>query len=1407
MLCISKKEISVKKPKEPIKTVIPPVKTGVSTDTSKKKKTSNSRNVENEKNKQRTRGASIRSTISASTSYSSSTKTDKDKSKPQSKISSASSSGSSTSSQQKMSTQSPRKRKAGKVNNRNNNENSDHDIKSSTTSKAATVTAKTKSKNSQPGGKIEILKKSTPAKKKVKNQNSHEVLAGNIEEVTTNENVNSAVKETEKEKQEIKEQNSSSFEEDSTNKPPIFTRQTILEFASLFNNNDILPVEKQSGIFEEIKEGQQRKHNVGGRSVFRHRSSICLYKEGYGPGHALEGEEPLITKNGRPVFNLALNESTVSFLDNSRNTSGNNFLEMSSGLIPHHPKSKYNFSIPLDDTNDMSQTAAMLKDYIFDENNEWNTTRTEPNHQEHEGDEEQHTTSQRQQIPNLRLSLGNTIDDSMENSFLIPSAQATDRSFLSSNFNGGGGRTSTRLSFLYNKNTGIICKNCFSSTCCHMEKFSLLATENANKLIDNSEGIDANSSDITVNRSTFRSDSSLQSFGKQEYTNKPESIDELKQLFDDKETVNNGNESMRLVGIQNTSHTDQSGNVIPFQELQVELELNFETSTPNDEQPSNEDLNTGLDMSNGALLYTPAVMKADDMSLYSRPTTNDSVLQYDSDYDDASYLNACKGSANTTFEQLDVTTGVYFCNSQNNSSSEDVSVNESSLETASQPESSSGSLSNSTSNDNRRSFKPHGKAAKRRISVGLITNLDTVFEGEESSARSAPSTAFIDKKNKNLSGLADLLDTVDIQLSSRSGNKEESANGSNNEPVNNNEHEVSKVEIVNNKISVNPTDTELANKKKIDEIDQQNQINDSAVENDVAAMKRQEFQLEDFQKDSLDEGVDDKQELEQRQESTKNSQNNNLITYKVETSKESIDNINDKDELGRENEGEETKQLTNSKKEIENENEEDETEPQRSFRRIQDKDGEILQHLSEDELQLWLQANRKNCFEKDFFQDDIRYNNEDYNNAEMLPEDREVLEINTPEWEKKQWKKAEKVTDTEMSSQVETTTTRTTSESNPGTGDSIKAPTTQGSYRHIDMLVIERRNEEINNELPPFVDTESNHSDDSGSAIDSGVHSTSNTHSSRTLPTEEGEENNRNNDRVRHHEIDALVFTTRTRESVVEAPGEQLTTDREPHVTLPIIDSIRLAKQRDAYKNSRNRLSDCSERSIPSHRENFSFFDYPREITSPMLEHHKKMAQYHRERIELLTPLVHGADSPTTLQNEHYQPKPPSTPPHLKKSHKRSFAKINSPPIHPTNVNPPPLLNFYGNPSSYLDNLNNISPRTKPFVPHPPSTFDKNKRFTRKSNRNDFYTQVSKRKNAGNPYYDEPEYQNHVSRINSRAFQINKQRQLMRRQINTYAKTIDPKYDTTLYLTVPFRSLNLKQHPKNIYSESNRPLL
>ena len=1005
------------------------------------------------------------------------------------------------------------------------------------------------------------------------------------------------------------------------------------------------------------------------KAGLRHQDSVGLYGDGWKPGQHLvvtksssevTFAEPRKNPN-RPIFHLPLNlnDSTASFQGTSQG-----YLEMSSGLVPHQPHNKYNFRISLDETNDMSQTANMLRNCIFDENNQWNSSRTESSHiqkNQQQQQQQQHQQQQHQQQKQLSLPEG---FDEKDNSFIIPSTETTNRSF------NNPGRTSTRLSFLYNKSTGLLCKNCFSSSCDHMDKFNTLATPKLRKVFQNNsvDRLEANSSDV-----------SQKSF----------SFDNV--LHDDAE-------NMRLVEINDFYHHDvSSGEKVPFREISMEYEeteiMKFETSTPNGVEEDNiaEKSSTNqnnLNMSGSMLRYTPGIMgdntgyqqqpQQQQFSEQQRPRTNDS-LKYDSDYDDDNYLQAaCQtSSANSTFETLDINSGVLFSNIEQQerdppvqSSTPIQSINQQQQQ-----------RQQNTSSDNR-------KIKGRRKSLITLPDLPTVFE-----EKSAPNSAIPDSKNRvetheaetNREGLGiqEILETVTGSLANMFDDISNESNDMNDDT---------------------PKSEKKEKAKQDDEMESNLNLKDSLEEDEDE---------EDGEKDGVESSPEDSP-----------------------PQKKDGDGV-----------GERMTPLESQGIFRRIQNEEDEVQP------IEDEDlQEVLQENRKHTFERhYFYGKHEDAGQLDESDREVLQINTPQWADKQPQESKESVDASTnPEKETKRERKKSSNKQSKQPAQVDASTQADdlpfsppkispVNIRTPQTGDSSDTLETQGSYRKIDLLVLDhgrRQNHRLNN-IPVLIPDNLETRD-----ADSGVHSDHTAQSStqseaanlnseqlqnnfREIADEDNlpefdrdsssniSQNNRDEYDARYSPRGSFYEGRSARRNTYMVNNHvnkhvnnhvQATSQHgvyaDERVFLPAIDTRYfppLSNENDLYFSEayNNRLVYNRRLASPYYSSDFGDRDVyeprHRDTVSPMLEHHLRMAHYHRERVALLTPLY--STSASIYSRRHIpEPHPPlvESQHNISRTYKRRYSSTRN-------------MFYESQKSDYLETLSDISPLSFPFAPHPPS--------------------------------------------------------------------------------------------------------
>ena len=399
------------------------------------------------------------------------------------------------------------------------------------------------------------------------------------------------------------------------------------------------------------------------------RNSLSLYKAGYQPGTSInETLHSKTTNQSRPKrntgFHLSLNESTISFTGNSSNT----FLEMSSGLLVNHEPRKYQFHLSLDESStDVTGSVFYIKNKIFNEKNEWNieqttpgrflkTDRTYPNL----------TDGEDVSLENFENYLDDSIAIDSSCNFMSTQTPVTPQENII---------PSTRLSFLYNEKTGIICKNCFSSCCHHMEELT-----HANLKTENQYATTRSSPDKTKSerekQTSFPKEVRKELIDYECINISEPKLKEDAQEFQDKlspKTLQHSNTfledlnkklkqftdvaaQMRVVKMSEVAHKDMNGFVVPFNE--IEVEISSDNVLPNTLE-SAKDTNNSHNNNSYGVDCLPGYLSKDSENGFvyngSTETTSqnvfrrisqiscdsNNVLYYDSDYDDASYLNGC----------------------------------------------------------------------------------------------------------------------------------------------------------------------------------------------------------------------------------------------------------------------------------------------------------------------------------------------------------------------------------------------------------------------------------------------------------------------------------------------------------------------------------------------------------------------------------------------------------------------------------------------------------------------------------------------------------------------------------------------------------------------------------------------
>ena len=397
------------------------------------------------------------------------------------------------------------------------------------------------------------------------------------------------------------------------------------------------------------------------------RNSLNLYKAGYEPGASIN--ETLHSKTAtqtRPKrntgFHLSLNESTISFTGNSSNT----FLEMSSGLLVNQEPRKYQFHLSLDESStDVTGSVFYIKSKIFNENNEWNIEQTTPGRYLKTDRSNPNTMDGEDvSLENFENYLDDSIAIDSNCNFMSNQTPVTPKEI-----------PSTRLSFLYNEKTGIICKNCFSSCCHHMGELSHANLKTENQFATTKSSPEKTKSE-REKQSSFPKEVPKELINHESINISEPKLKETIQEFQDKlspKTVQHSNTfleelnqklkeftdvaaQMRVVKMSEVAHKDMNGFVVPFNE--IELDISSDYILPNTwgslKDTNNSDSNNSYgvdrlpgylskDSQNEFVYNRTAETTSQNVSRRISQISCDSnnVLCYDSDYDDASYLNGC----------------------------------------------------------------------------------------------------------------------------------------------------------------------------------------------------------------------------------------------------------------------------------------------------------------------------------------------------------------------------------------------------------------------------------------------------------------------------------------------------------------------------------------------------------------------------------------------------------------------------------------------------------------------------------------------------------------------------------------------------------------------------------------------
>ena len=367
----------------------------------------------------------------------------------------------------------------------------------------------------------------------------------------------------------------------------------------------------------------------------------------------------------KPKMDLHLSLNLNETLQSVRG--GGGFLEISSGLVPLKRQKNSAFHISFDETLPMNESGIRIRNQIFDHNDEWNFKKTSP------GRYEQPSTTNKG--PSLKF-----IDfesSQVDFSYSPLNIEITNSGcFISSqipaNKNGQLNASSeSNLSFLFNQHTGFLCKNCFSSSCIHIQSITRLSKRLNNqklkkkkkpkcgpnskikksrkKNIKKSKG-NCLESEVQLSSECADDKEPDEDFCKSSsmhitLNSKPELesllVPLLKQINENYVSEISLSDFFTLIEFNDALGRDCDPNT-----AQILVATDLTSESPNITQEKNI---------NDSLVPPSADLKC--KNLQKRPGSKSSFY-YDSDYDDASYLDACQFSkSQISIDELEISNG------------------------------------------------------------------------------------------------------------------------------------------------------------------------------------------------------------------------------------------------------------------------------------------------------------------------------------------------------------------------------------------------------------------------------------------------------------------------------------------------------------------------------------------------------------------------------------------------------------------------------------------------------------------------------------------------------------------------------------------------------------------------------
>lgn len=167
-------------------------------------------------------------------------------------------------------------------------------------------------------------------------------------------------------------------------------------------------------------------------------------------------------------LSLNLNETMQSLKD------GGGFLEISSGLVPLKRQKNSAFHISFDENSPMNESGVRIRNQIFGDNDEWNFKKTTPGRYEQLASVEKVPLSKFTDYESSGVDFSySPINIDIKNGDFVISSIASD-DYNNKELNAS---SESSMSFLFNQHTGFLCKNCFSSACVHIQNITRLSEQ------------------------------------------------------------------------------------------------------------------------------------------------------------------------------------------------------------------------------------------------------------------------------------------------------------------------------------------------------------------------------------------------------------------------------------------------------------------------------------------------------------------------------------------------------------------------------------------------------------------------------------------------------------------------------------------------------------------------------------------------------------------------------------------------------------------------------------------------------------------------------------------------------------------------------------------------------------------